>query len=61
LYEPKDVANRWKEYVQELFWDTRNEDVEKTTEGINTGTPILRSKVESAITQMKTGKCSRTR
>ena len=53
LFETHDIMKRWREYVEELFKDERNEPHIQT---FLQGPTILRSEVEKALGTMKKGK-----
>ena len=52
--EKQEVVDRWKEYIQELFWDERPEQLELEVE--MTGPDITEDEVEKAMRRMKGGK-----
>lgn len=53
LFENDKVESRWMEYIRELYYDARNDQVsEKNTEGPE----ILVAEVRAAIGKLKTGK-----
>ena len=55
LFEQKDVADRWVEYIAELYDDERQLLSDKNA---LTGKAILKSEVEAAIRAMKRGKAT---
>ena len=55
LFEAEDIMNRWMEYVKELFHDNR---IDNTIKTYLQGPQILKSEVESALTDMRTGKAA---
>ena len=56
LHDAKDIANRWEEYIKDLFDDDQDHE-EIFLEG-DTGPPILRSEVRWALGKMKNGRSS---
>ena len=55
LFDEKDVANRWKEYITELYDDNRA-DIPRFT--MTTGNNILQEEVQKAISSMRKGKAT---
>ena len=55
LFEEEDVANRWKEYITELYDDNR---AEMPKFAMTTGYNILQEEVQKAITSLKNGKAT---
>ena len=55
LFEEADVANRWKEYITELYDDNR---AEMPNFAMTTGYNILPEEVQKAINSMKNGKAT---
>ena len=62
LTEGREVRNRWKEYIEELY-DTENAPTENdmsgkpsTEDADDLGPSLLREEIEQAIKEMKTGK-----
>ena len=55
LFEEEDVANRWKEYITELYDDDR---AEMPKFAMTTGCNILQEEVQKAINSMKNGKAT---
>ena len=55
LFEEKDVANRWKEYITELYDDNR---AEMPKFAMTTGYNILQEEVQKAIISLKNGKAT---
>ena len=53
LFEQKDVADRWAEYIAELYDDERQP---LTQNDALTGNEVLKAEVEAAIKTMKKGK-----
>ena len=56
LFEEEDIANRWKEYITELYDDNRAEMLKFP---MMTGYNILQEEVQKAIKSMKNGKSNR--
>ena len=55
LSEEEDIANRWKEYITELY-DKNRSDMPKSA--MRTGYNILQEEVQKAISSMKNGKAT---
>ena len=55
LFEEEDVANRWKEYITELYDDNR---AEMPKFAMTTGYNILQEEVQKAITSLKNDKAT---
>ncbi|XP_042878485.1 uncharacterized protein LOC122257321 [Penaeus japonicus] len=58
LQDPKNVAEWWKEYLQELFYDNREEE-DMILETAVTDPRILKDEVRWTLKAMKTGKAAR--
>ena len=55
LFEQKDIADRWAEYIAELY---DNEKQPFTKNDALTGNEILKAEVETAIKTMRKGKAT---
>ena len=54
LMDKNDILNRWSEYIEDLFHDTRGPP--PTIENTTVGPAILKEEVEHALSKMKQGK-----